>query len=206
MVRPRSKSREELVASAMWAFWKNGFAATSIGDLVDATGVSRGGIYTDFGGKDELFRRCLSTYREGYADPALALLTSGEDGLSSIEAYFDHFIRLHKKHGMPGPGCFLANTMTECAPHDDAVRAFVNQHAEDLREAFRAALTRQETHSGVTLTGAELDELASFLVTASQGLWSYGRSIHDVSELERFKSALLALLRARMRDDGSAPT
>lgn len=199
MVRPRSKSRDELVDGAMRAFWKKGFASTTVEDLVKATGVGRGGIYTDFGGKDELFLGCLAAYRQKFADPALALLASGEDGLSGIEAYFDHFISLHKHHGMPGPGCFLANTMTELAPHDQAVRAIINQHGADLHAGFRDALERCARSAGAELSITELEELAGFLATASQGLWSYGRSIHDVGELERFKSALLELLRNRIR-------
>ncbi|MGB3626981.1 MAG: helix-turn-helix domain-containing protein [Henriciella sp.] len=198
MVRPRSKSRDELVLSAMWAFWKNGFASTSVEDLVASTGVGRGGIYTDFGGKEQLFLGCLAAYREKYVDPALALLLSGEDGLSGIEAYFDHFIELHKQHGMPGPGCFLANVMTECAPHDEAVRTLVNQHERDLRAGFLNALERSAVDSAAKLSNREVDELAGFLATASQGLWSYGRSIDDVGELERFKTTLMKLLSARL--------
>ncbi|HIG22170.1 TetR/AcrR family transcriptional regulator [Henriciella sp.] len=198
MVRPRSKSRDDLISSAMWAFWKKGFASTTVADLVKATGVGRGGIYTDFGGKDELFLSCLAAYRQNYADPALAVLASADDDLSGIEAYFDFFIELHKHHGMPGPGCFLANTMTELAPHDEAVREVVNKHALALHAGFLKALERSARARGTELPASELDELAGFLATASQGLWSYGRSIHDVDELERFKSALLKLLHKRL--------
>ena len=198
MVRPRSKSRDDLIVGAMWTFWKKGFASTTVEDLVNATGVGRGAIYTDFGGKDELFLGCLAVYRQSYADPALAVLATGKDGLSGIEAYFDHFIELHRHHGMPGPGCFLANTMTELAPHDEAVREIVNKHAIDLHAGFLNALERSARAQGAELPASELDELAGFLATASQGLWSYGRSIHDVDELERFKSALLKLLHKRL--------
>jgi TetR/AcrR family transcriptional repressor of nem operon len=55
MPRPRSKSRDELISSAMGVFWENGFNATSIEDLVVATGVGRGGIYSDFGGRKICF-------------------------------------------------------------------------------------------------------------------------------------------------------
>lgn len=198
MARPRSEAREELVLSAMRAFWKRGFASTSIEDLVNVTGVGRGGIYGDFRNKDGLLLGCLQAYRDKYVDPALALLDSEEDGLSAIDAYFTHFIDLHKQHGMPGPGCFFANAMTELAPHDEAVRAIVAQHMTDLRKAFRVAVERYDVRAGASLTDGERDELAGFLATASQGLWSYGRSITDIRELERFKGVLLKLLKTRL--------
>lgn len=163
-----------------------------------ATGVSRGGIYTDFGGKEELYLACLDAYRQKYADPALALLRSNEDGLAGIDAYFEHFIRLHRQHGMPGPGCFLANAMTELAPHDAMVRDVVNQHSEDLREAFLSALNRLPSARRDKRRAHHRNELAGFLATASQGLWSYGRSTPDIGELESFKKVLLNLLNAKL--------
>ena len=69
MVRPRSKSREALVDIAMKVFWKNGFSETSVEDLVAATGVGRGAIYSDFEGKDDLFLGCLSAYRKKCSKP-----------------------------------------------------------------------------------------------------------------------------------------
>ena len=198
MARPRSTSREELVASAMSVFWEKGFAATSIDALVSATGVGRGGIYSDFGGKHALFVACLDAYRTRFADPAIALLLTNDDGLTAIQAFFDFFISLHAKHGMPGPGCFLANTMTEVAPHSHAVLAVVSGHAADLRAGFLQAVTRAAEAGGAALSVSELDEIAAFLATSSQGLWSYGRSISDIDELTRFKTALLEMLRSRL--------
>jgi TetR/AcrR family transcriptional repressor of nem operon len=182
----------------MPVFWEQGFAATSIDALVSATAVGRGGIYADFGGKQALFLACLDAYRVRFADPAIALLTSNKDGFAAIEAFFDFFISLHAKHGMPGPGCFLANAMTEVAPHSDAVLAVVSGHAAALRDGFLQAVTRAAAAVGAALSEAELDEIAAFLATSSQGLWSYGRSVSDIAELTRFKTALMKMLRSRL--------
>jgi TetR/AcrR family transcriptional repressor of nem operon len=198
MARPRSKQRDDLVISAMRVFWRQGFRSTSMADLVKATGVSRGGIYADFGGKEDLFLTCLGAYRERYIEPALKLLTEEADGFSAIESYFDFFIELHRRHGMPGPGCFFANAMTEQAPHNPRVGADVNQHMNDLQTAFLTALDRCSRAHAADISDVDRKELARFLATASQGLWSYGRSTTNLDELISFKSALLKLLRARL--------
>lgn len=198
MPRPRSKSRDELISSAMGVFWENGFNATSIEDLVATTGVGRGGIYSDFGGKEDLFLACLEAYRACFADPAMHVLTSTTEGLSSIEAYFDFFIALHEKRGMPGPGCFIANTMTELAPHHAGVRRIVNTHSADLKAAFETSLAQEARTSDLQIDKTEIAEIAEFLVTSSQGLWSYGKSISDIRILKRFKETLLGLLCVRL--------
>ena len=69
MGRPRAFSESDVVASASAVFARRGFAATSVDDLVRATGVGRASLYGAFGSKDGLFQRCLSG--------ALAALGSG---------------------------------------------------------------------------------------------------------------------------------
>ena len=198
MPRPRLESREKLLPNAMRLFWENGYHVTSMDDLVKATGVARGGIYSDFGGKAELFRASLDHYREEIAAPAIAILYSEQAGLEAIEAYFQHFIAMHKKRGMPGPGCFIANSMTEVGPHEAVVQAMVNAHSEELRAAFLIALERAKGVSKTGISHPNFDELAQFLVTSSQGLWSYARSTTDFSLLESYVRILMDLLRARL--------
>ena len=60
MGRPRTFSESDVVASASAVFARRGFAATSVDDLVRATGVGRASLYGAFGSKDGLFQRCLS--------------------------------------------------------------------------------------------------------------------------------------------------
>jgi len=197
MARPRSESREALVSSAMRVFWKKGYAATSIEDLVAATGVGRGGIYADFGGKDALYLSCLDAYRETFVDPALERLASGADGFSGIEAYFDHFIALHARHGMPGPGCFVASAMTELAQDHPAVLAIVDDHMAKLRTHFLDALCRARQSTTSRISDRELEDLSGFLATATQGLWSFGKTVDELQELDAFKRVILDLLKSK---------
>lgn len=182
----------------MHVFWQNGFSATSMEDLVSATGVGRGAIYSDFGGKEELFLACLSAYRNSIAESALETLTSGQRGLDAIESYFDFFIGLHKKRGMPGPGCFFANVMTDIAPKHVEVRRKIREHQKDLQRGFYDVLKQAAEECGSTVSHEDLNDLAALTVVSSQGLWSYARSITDVMTLERFKRRFVAVLNAQL--------
>jgi TetR/AcrR family transcriptional repressor of nem operon len=205
----------------MAVFWKSGYFATSMEDLVSATGVSRGGIYTDFGGKEALFLASLSAYRERFAAPAIAILLgkasgtherqsgppSTDDtlvegvsttGLAAIDAYFDFFIQLHRRRGMPGPGCFCGNVMAELASHDVRVRDVIIDHMRELQSAFLHALLKEVDQRGCTIAQMELESMAHFLATASQGLWARARSLTEVAELTRYKETLMALLASHL--------
>src|SRR6202011_688874 len=54
--------RDEVLDRAMAAFWTRGYEATSIDDLVQATGIGRGSLYGTFGDKRQLFLAALDHY------------------------------------------------------------------------------------------------------------------------------------------------
>jgi TetR/AcrR family transcriptional repressor of nem operon len=51
----------------MVLFWTRGFEATSIQDVVDATGVGRGSLYATFRDKNRLFLTVVDHYLETVA-------------------------------------------------------------------------------------------------------------------------------------------
>ena len=62
MARPREFDESEVLDAAIAAFWRGGYAATSISDLQAATGLSRGSLYKAFGYKHGLFLAALDRY------------------------------------------------------------------------------------------------------------------------------------------------
>ena len=109
MGRPRTFSEPDVVARASAVFARRGFAATSVDDLVRATGVGRASLYGAFGSKDGLFQRCLSG--------VLAALAPGPSGPSGPADPADRAGALG-----PGPADPAAGTDSAATP-DSASRA-----------------------------------------------------------------------------------
>ena len=63
MARIKEFDENEVLERAKLLFWKQGFHATSIQNLVDHLGISRGSIYDTFGGKNELYEKALKVYK-----------------------------------------------------------------------------------------------------------------------------------------------
>src|ERR1700692_295496 len=55
MVGTRQFDEDALLEAALKTFWQNGFAATSMIDVAEATGVQRGSLYNAYGDKERLF-------------------------------------------------------------------------------------------------------------------------------------------------------
>jgi TetR/AcrR family transcriptional regulator, transcriptional repressor for nem operon len=94
----------------MRLFWSKGFEATSMDDLVRATGVSRYGIYEAASGKEGLFLACLETYSQAIVTPAFADVERGDADIGAISGYFERQIAAGEHAGLPGPGCLMANS------------------------------------------------------------------------------------------------
>lgn len=62
MPRVKQFDEQEVLKKAMDLFWKQGYNATSIQDLVDYLGINRASLYDTFGGKKELFDKALDRY------------------------------------------------------------------------------------------------------------------------------------------------
>ena len=174
MPRRKAHNRNDLVLGAMDYFWRVGFNAASMDDLVKATNVSRHGIYSEFGGKHELFLACLAAYQKEVVTPAFAAVEAPGAGLETIADYFEFQIARAEEGGLPGPGCLVANTLTEIAPHKEDVMAATRAHNDRLQIGFIYALSNANK---AALGEDDLNNLANLLVMSAQGLWSLSRSV-----------------------------
>lgn len=181
MPRPTSFTTDHLSDHALQHFWAHGFHASSMDDLVKATGVSRHGIYTTFGGKKALFIACFEQYQKTVVTPAFAAVEAPGADLQDISDYFERQITLAETAGLPGPGCFVANSATEVAPNDPNVMECVAQHNNRLRQGFAGALQQ----SLPTLHRDSALELATVMVIFTNGLWTMSRSVSDGDVLRR---------------------
>ena len=194
MPRAKSYSKTELAERAMNVFWSNGYDATSLDDLVAATQASRHGIYSDFGGKHALFLASLDAYQGAIVSPALSRLEAVNPSFSDLRAYFETQISLAETKGLPGPGCLVANTMTEIAPRDGEVQQRVEAHNERLHRAFVNVLQTEAPKRAVD----SCEALADILVVFAQGLWAMSRVVAEASILRRNVGDFLELISERI--------
>ncbi|MCL6285008.1 TetR/AcrR family transcriptional regulator [Ruegeria sp. 2012CJ41-6] len=182
----------------MKTFWRIGYHAVSMGDLVRETGVSRGGIYSDFSGKQELFHACLDRYQDSVVTPVFAPVEAEDAGIDAIRAYFDNLLTGFESMDGVGIGCLVGNTLTQIDPTEKATRKKLEAHCMRLVTGFRKALAHENGADG-PLSAADLDDLARYTMISAQGLWSYSRLTDDVAILRCYTDTLLASLKARLR-------
>jgi AcrR family transcriptional regulator len=131
-MRKGEKTRDSILHEAMVLFNTKGYGNTSISDVMQVTGLKKGGIYNHFDSKQELacaaFDYAFSLVRQRIRN-AIAKQTHAGGRLESIISVFQDFIDAPP---IPG-GCPILNAAIET---DDA-------HSDpELREKVRAAMNR----------------------------------------------------------------
>jgi len=168
MARPRAFEREHVVEKALAVFWRQGYQATSVQDLVEATGLNRGSLYDTFGDKHGLFLEVVEHYRTRVSARRLEKLEEPGPLREKIRTFFDEVIAFSVGEGRL-LGCLMTNSAIELAPHDRDVRLAVAANMGAMEAAFRRVLTAARNNGELAAEKSPTD-LARFLTATANGL------------------------------------
>ncbi len=139
--RPREFDPEEVLDRVVALFWSKGYEATSVSDIVEATGLNKSSLYNAFGPKEELFQTAIQRYVAMRHEMLHSMLRDGSAGLDDIEAFLV-FAREQIDGEMGANGCLAVNTSTELGGREPAVDKMSVEYRDEIRTSFRAALDR----------------------------------------------------------------
>jgi TetR/AcrR family transcriptional repressor of nem operon len=198
------QTRQRIIEEAAKIFNQRGFAGCSIQDVMEATGLEKGGVYRHFASKEELaveaFRYALSlsvkmrTEGPGYAGSAI----------EQLRYAVRHFIETPSV--FPG-GCPLMNTAVDANDGNPALR----QLACDALKKWRAVLcsiVEDGIAHGEIRSGANPRQIANTIIASLEGalmisrLEGTKRALCDVQEM--FEMILAEIGTAREVRLGSA--
>ena len=168
MPRVQQFNTDYVLTRAMNLFWRQGYQATSMQELVDCMGISRGSLYNTFGGKHALFVTALRHYDKVWRTDWLAELTRSSSPRQAILDVFEAAIAVALVDGSLD-GCLLINTALELSPHNDEIAAIVADAMTETEEFFRASIERAKACEEIS---GEVDpqRTASALLTLFIGL------------------------------------
>jgi AcrR family transcriptional regulator len=90
--RQAEATRELLVAIARERFTSQGYAATSIDDIVQRAGVAKGALYHHFSGKDALFRAVYEAVLGEVASAVMAAALAVQEPWAGVRAGLSAFL------------------------------------------------------------------------------------------------------------------
>lgn len=128
------------VDGAMQIFWRLGYAATNLPDLLRAMGLTRGSFYKAFGDKHSAYLAALDRYDRTCINTAVMLLTDRSKG-AATERLLRLFEGTEHEERAARRGCFVCNAMVEHGPGDAEVIARTAAMSSRLEAAILDALS-----------------------------------------------------------------
>ena len=141
--RPPEFDRAEVVSAAVQAFWKKGFADTSLNDLETATGVDRSTIYNSFDGKQGLYDSATDAYLDEAEDTLFQSLNSGTAGVADILDFLDRLAQGLSSNNASS-GCLVVNDVASTTG-ERATNRYLHQLEGGLRSALQRSGSSGET-------------------------------------------------------------
>ena len=168
MPRHKEYQREIVLDRAIETFWRNGYEATSIADLVGAMGIHRGSLYAGFGNKEGVFAAALERYIA--TSPWYRVLTDDSDAPfpDLMAALFGAFVEIGT-NDLLRRGCLLTNTAVELSPHNHDVSVIVAKSTKALEDALAVRIRKAQARGEVDV-GKDNRALAQFIIAAIHGL------------------------------------
>jgi AcrR family transcriptional regulator len=195
MARPREYDEEAVLAGAMHAFRRKGYARVSVKDLERATGLRSGSIYNSYGDKQGLFAAAFAHYNRAVLGRRIAGHAPPAAGLAGLRSLFSS--ALHEPDG-GSCGCLVTNAAVEFgggAPVppgvDEGLAALLSLFTARLETARRTGQLRAGTDPGTAALG---------LLALYQGILVLVRAGRDTDPLQAVIDSTFAQLEEQSHD------
>jgi TetR/AcrR family transcriptional repressor of nem operon len=183
---------EQALESAMSVFWRKGYEATSLQDLLQVTGLSKSSLYQTFGSKHALFERCLDLYRRDKAAQMREMLDRARSGRAFIERLV-YGVAAETRGRAARRGCLVMNTASEFAQSDPRIAKLVKQGAKAFGAVFEAAVV-QGQEDGEISSALDAGDLARYLVSSVSGLKTMVKAGATPAEIASVARVILRVL------------
>ena len=176
----------------MNVFWSNGYHGTSLPDLLQATGLSRGSLYAAFGDKRGIFLRALDRYIDESLARIDAQLDPKRSALEGLRTCLSGYV--DRADGAAGRrGCLVVATAMELAGHDLEIEQRLGRFFKAAETRLARAVARAATEGRLT---HEIDpaSVARVLLSMVEGIRVIAKTGVDRAVWQETVDALLERL------------
>ncbi|MFF4364583.1 TetR/AcrR family transcriptional regulator [Streptomyces sp. NPDC001594] len=193
MARTKEFDPEAALQSALELFWRRGYEATSMADVVEHLGIGRASIYATFGSKHELYLKALDRYNENRDSGLLGELSLPGPALPAVRTVVRRFAAEANSRERRSMGCFVTNTAAELGAHDPAAARRVEASWGHIETLLHSALVRAQAQ-GELPADRDPHGLARMLLVLMQGLRVVGKVSDDPRRVRDAAEQALRLL------------
>jgi TetR/AcrR family transcriptional regulator, transcriptional repressor for nem operon len=168
MVKKGTQTRDMVVEKSLQLFSVKGYFNTSVSDIMQATGLTKGGLYGHFRSKEEIwfavYDRAVSIWRS----IVLNGVSQVADPIERIEKTVQNNIRNYLGADVFDGGCFFFNMLMELPGQSDRMSRHILKGFVRFSRLMRIWLEEAETKE-MLQEDLDLKEVANFIVVSING-------------------------------------
>jgi TetR/AcrR family transcriptional repressor of nem operon len=189
-MRKGELTRERIIAQAAPLFNQRGFAGCSMQDVMEATGLEKGGLYRHFSSKEEL---AAEAFR--YAVARIDRLRNervdrSRGALAELRSMIQRFVEI--RSDIPG-GCMIFNTAIEEDDGNPVLRGLALEAIEGWK-ARLGKVVEKGMRSGEIRKGTVPRRVANVVIATLEGALAISRMERSRTALEDAQHALDSFL------------
>ncbi|GAB1857139.1 TetR/AcrR family transcriptional regulator [Flavobacteriaceae bacterium MHTCC 0001] len=192
MPKVETFDKSTVIEQVTEVFHDKGFNATSMQDIVDATGLNRSSIYNSFENKHNLYLECLKAYKTKYSELLSEELLISTNPLEAIERIFEFYYTEMSKTEKD-KGCLLVNCTSEMANHDKAITSFLCNNQNEMLNLLEDLVHKGQLNNLINLKKTP-KAYALYLYSSIQGFRMTGILISDKAELQMIIKTIIQTL------------
>jgi TetR/AcrR family transcriptional regulator, transcriptional repressor for nem operon len=192
---PRNKAfqEEDVLERAMQVFWKKGYNATSMEDLVTGMGINRASLYDTFGDKKQLFLKILAFYQNQSNRNIQAVMALKKPSPKAQLIAFAEFLMDESLESQEPRGCLLANATSEMALLDADICQFVTNNVYLFEKTFEN-LIQEGQALGEFKANISPQYAATFLSNFLYGVRTVSKTKPDATKMRESLALALSVL------------
>jgi TetR/AcrR family transcriptional regulator, transcriptional repressor for nem operon len=180
------ETKAMIIEKSAALFNQQGYAGSSMSDIMQVTGLQKGGIYNHFLSKDDLalqaFDYAISQIKQRYRE-AWGSKQHSIERLQAIISVFRVYID-NPEHPIIKGGCPLLNTAVESDDAHPALKARAKQAMNSWRDLF-SGIMRKGIKKGEIQPNINVDEVASIIISTLEGSVMMSKLCDDAIHIER---------------------
>jgi AcrR family transcriptional regulator len=181
--------RERILTTAAGLFYKLGYNATGINQIIEEAGVARASLYYHFKSKNDLLHAYLESQHGEWFTALEAYVGKKKTAKERLLAIFDY--RMGRQVALDFGGCPFVKASMESEVRDTATYDIVNRNKDNLR-SFLLALVKELDKRPPFLSAEMLAETLFLLLEGASAAGSFQKRKDAHIQAKKIAMTLLA--------------
>jgi len=183
------QTRQNIIAKALQLFCVKGYYNTSINDILEATDLTKGGLYGHFSSKEDLWYAVYDQALRIWREVVFRGIQSSADPLERIQTLIENDIKKKLGDHVFEGGCFFHSMLVELSGQSVAMSSHLMQGFHQLAGLLCAWLEQAE-QQGLLKENLNFNEIANYIIISLNGAAALYAPSRDTTILDQTVSQL----------------